>query len=133
VDEYSLTTIFADAEMGLDRVEKLVSDPSEREFHRIQKSLDTKTYEESIELLGSFLGKYPTSARIAEARDLLDENAKRKRTADNLYNFGRAYLDDGKYEIALGRYGKLIKDYSRSRWVPQARKEYEEALENLSE
>jgi len=133
VDEYSLTTIFADAETGLDRAEKLVSDPSEREFHRIQKSLDTKTYEESIELLGSFLGKYPTSARIAEASDLLDENTRRKRTADNLYNFGRAYLDDGKYEIALGRYNKLIKDYSRSRWVPQARKEYEEAFENLSE
>ncbi len=133
VRKYPKSPTAADAKLSLANVETLVSDPSERAFRRIQKDLEAKTYEESIALLEGFLGEHPTSARVVEARKLLDENSKHRRTADNLYNFGRAYFEDEKYEVALGRFSKLLKDYSRSRWVPQARKEYEETLGNLQE
>ena len=105
-----------------------MNDPSEREFRRIRKELETVTYEESIQKLQGFLGRYPAAGRAAEARELQDEYTQSKRTADTLYIFGRAYFKDGKFEVALGRYKKLLQDYPRSRWIPQALKEYEEIL-----
>ena len=89
------------------------------------------TYEESLRRLRNFLGKYPTSDRAEEARELLDEDTQNKSTADNLYNFGRAHFEEGKYETALGRYKKLVQDYPRSRWAARARAEYDEAVRIL--
>lgn len=117
----------------LKEAELLASDPSEREFRKIQKEFQANTYEESIALLQDFLAKYPDSNRADEAKGLLDENQASKRTADSLYNFGRTYFEEQKYNVAVGRYGKLINEYPRSRWIPQAKKEYEETLEKLRE
>ena len=131
--KYPKTSVFSDAELRLKEAESLVSDPAEREFRKIQKEVETITYDESIGRIQNFLGRYPTSDRAAEARELLDENTQQKRTADNLYNFGRGYFEDEKYEAAVGRFGKLLQDYPRSRWIAQARKEYEEALRKMEE
>jgi len=133
VDEYAETSGSTDAGLELQRVEKLIADPSEREFHGVQKALEKLTYKESMGRLQGFLGKYPTSDRASEARRLLSKNRQQMTTADNLYNFGRAHLDEGKYEVAIGRYGKLLKDYPRSRWVARAREEYNEAIEMLEQ
>jgi outer membrane protein assembly factor BamD (BamD/ComL family) len=117
----------------LQEAELLASDPSEREFRRLKDSLQNLTYEESISALRDFTVKYPQSGRVAEARALLDENQTHKNAADSLYNFGHAYFEEGKYSVALGRYDKLIKEFPRSRWIPQAQKEYEQTLEELQQ
>ena len=132
-NEYPQTPTSAATKSRFERADLFARDPSEREFHRIEKELETKTYAETIASLQTFLRKYPASARAAEARDLLEENRKQNRTADNLFNFGRAYFEDGKYEIALGRYRKLIKDYPRSRWILEAREDYEETIRKLEQ
>ena len=77
--------------------------------------------------------EYPNSDRAKEAKELLAENEANKRVADSLYTFGRTYFDEQKHNLALGRYGKLLNDYPRSRWIPQAKKEYEESFEKLKE
>jgi len=133
LDEYPETPTAAAAKVGLKRAETLTSDPSERAFVKIQKDLKTKTYEESVAMLRNFLGKYPETGHSEEAKKLLEENTKQKRTADNLHNFGRAYFEDGKYEVALGRYSKLIKEYPRSRWFAQGEEKYEATLRKLRE
>jgi outer membrane protein assembly factor BamD (BamD/ComL family) len=102
-------------------------------FYRIQRDIGLKTYQESIALLRKFLGHFPDSGRRDEAMEMLAENQKDKRDADNLYNFGRAHFQEGKYRIALGRYETLIREYPRSRWLPQAKRENREALERLQE
>jgi outer membrane protein assembly factor BamD (BamD/ComL family) len=130
---YANTSFVADATLKLEEAEVLESDPSEREFHKIQKEIETLTYDESISRIQSFLGRYPSSDRASEARELLEENAENKSTADNLYKFGRVHFEDGKYEVAIGRFGKLLQDYPRSRWIAQTRTEYEEALRRLEE
>jgi TolA-binding protein len=132
-NEYPQTPTSATTKSRLEKADLLARDPSEREFHHIEKELETKTYAETIASLRTFLRKFPANARAAEARDLLEENRKQKRTADNLFNFGRAYLKDGKYETARGRFGKLVKDYPRSRWIPEAREKYEETIRKLEQ
>ena len=132
-NEYPQTPTSAATKSRFEKADLLARDPSEREFHRIEKELETKTYAETIASLQTFLGKFPANARAAEARELLEENRKRKRDADNLFNFGRAYFEDGKYETALGRFRKLVKDYPRSRWIPQAREKYEETIRKLEQ
>jgi outer membrane protein assembly factor BamD (BamD/ComL family) len=62
---------------------------------------------------------------------MLQEDTTNKTIADSLYTFGRAYMAEQKYSLALGRYDKLIKEHPRSQWIPQARKDYEEALQKL--
>ncbi len=131
--KYAKTSAWAAARLKLNEAETLMNDPSEREFHGIRKELATLTYEESIDRLQGFLGRYPSSGRAPEAREALDESSLNKRTADTLYNFGRAHFEDGKYEVALGRYRKLLQDYPRSRWASHARMEYEETLGKLEE
>lgn len=133
IRKYEKTSASAAAKLKLDEAEALVNDPSEREFRRIRKELETVTYEESIQKLQGFLRRYPAAGRAAEARELQDEYTQSKRTADTLYNFGRAYFKDGKFEVALGRYKKLLQDYPRSRWASQARREYEEILGKLEQ
>jgi TolA-binding protein len=132
-NEYPQTPTSAATKSGLEKADLLARDPSEREFHRIEKELETKTYAETIASLQTFLGKFPANARAAEARELLKENQRAKQTADTLFNFGRAYFEDGKYEVALGRYRKLVKDYPRSRWISQAREKYEETIRKLEQ
>jgi TolA-binding protein len=131
--EYAKTSVFSDATLRLEEAMALVSDPAEREFHKVQKEIQNLTYDESIDRIQEFLGKYPAGNRVVEAGELLNENAQQKRTADNLYNFGRGYFEDGKYEVAVGRFTKLLQDYPRSRWAAQARKEYEECIRRMEE
>ena len=84
-------------------------------------------------MLEDLLEQFTGSSRSDEIMDLIAENKKNKRDADNLYNFGRAHFEEQNYRIALGRYEKLIREYPRSRWIPQAKQENKEALERLQE
>jgi tetratricopeptide (TPR) repeat protein len=111
----------------------LAGDPSEREFRRIEKDVDSKTYEKAIDLLRAFLREYPDSERAEEAEQLLNENQRNKNAADSLYTFGHAYFVDEKYNNALRQFRTLIDDYPRSRWVSQAEKEYDETLRKMEE
>lgn len=133
LSRYQQTPTASAVKSRLQEAELLASDPSEREFRRLKDSLQNLTYEESISALRDFTVKYPQSGRVAEARALLDENQTHKNAADSLYNFGHAYFEEGKYSVALGRYDKLIKEFPRSRWIPQAQKEYEQTLEELQQ
>jgi tetratricopeptide (TPR) repeat protein len=128
VEDYSGASVIDDARLGLERAEKLASDPSEREFHMLSKELRFLTYEESIARLRSFIEKNPRTERGDEAGALLKENTRDKRNADNLYNFGKAHFEEGKYQIALGRFTTLVEDYPRSRLFDVAREKREEIL-----
>ncbi|GAB4340123.1 MAG: hypothetical protein Kow0099_15800 [Candidatus Abyssubacteria bacterium] len=133
VSRYQHTPTAAAVKSKLREAELLASDPSEREFRSLKQSLESLTYEESISRLRDFLAKFPQSGRAAEAEALLNENQNHKNAADSLYNFGHAYFEEERYSVALGRYDKLIKEHPRSRWIPQAQKEYEQTLEKLQQ
>ncbi|MBI4832662.1 MAG: outer membrane protein assembly factor BamD, partial [Candidatus Lindowbacteria bacterium] len=131
LNQYPQTPTATSVKPRLDEAELLVGNESEREFHRIQKNLERKTYEQTIDLLQNFLMKYPNSGRSEDAKKLLDENRANKNIADNLYNFGHTYFEEQKYDLALGRYEKLLKEHPRSRWTSFAKREYEETLRKL--
>ena len=133
LSSYGQTPTATSVRPKLKDTELLANHPSEREFRKILRQIETETYENSIVLLQDFLTHFPDSDRDREARELLTENESNKRIADSLYNFGRTYFDEQKYNLAFGRYGKLLNDYPRSRWTPQAKKEYEESFEKLKE
>ncbi len=130
---YPETPTASDIKPKLEQVELIISDPSELAFYKIQEELETRTYEEAIVQLEGFLERYPDSARTEQVTELLAENQRKKGEADTLYNFGRAYFEDGKYRSALGRYEKLIAEYPRSRWIPRAKQENREALKRLQQ
>jgi tetratricopeptide (TPR) repeat protein len=133
VNEYPQTLAASRVRTRLKQAELIVKDASERAFYGIQKEIEIETYEEAIALLRNFQMQFPDSSRMGEVEQLLAENQKNKMDADNLYNFGRAHFVERKYRIALGRYGKLIREYPRSHWIPQAKEENREALERLQE
>lgn len=133
IAEYPGTLTASSIKPKLERVELIISDASELAFYEIQKELEAKTYEEVILELKDFLEQYPDSARTDQIKELLAENQRKKGEADTLYNFGRAYFEDGKYRSALGRYEKLIAEYPRSRWISRAKQENREALKRLQE
>jgi outer membrane protein assembly factor BamD (BamD/ComL family) len=133
VNQYAGTRAAASVREDYRRAQLLASDPSEREFFNLQKRLPEQTYEQTIENLQEFLMQYPESAHFEEAKKMLQENQTKKTTADSLYTFGRAYMSEKKYSLALGRYEKLIEEHPRSKWIPQARKDYELAQEKLKE
>lgn len=133
VTQYSDTPTAASVRSAYEEAQLLATDPSERGFRKIQQNLADRNYEQTIDELQDFLGQYPNSKRFEDAKAMLQENITNKSIADGLYNFGRAYMAEQKYSLALGRYEKLIKEHPRSQWIPQAKKDYEEALEKLQE
>jgi len=133
VSEYAGTQAAASVREDYRQAQLLASDPSEREFFKIQKNLPGQNYEQAIEKLQEFLMENPESAHFEEAKKMLQENQTNKTIADSLYTFGRAYMSEKKYSLAVGRYEKLIEEHPRSKWTPQARKDYELAQEKLKE
>jgi outer membrane protein assembly factor BamD (BamD/ComL family) len=131
--DYPQTSVAVNIRPMLEQVELIISDLSELAFYETKKALDTKTYEEAISLLQGLLEQFPNSNRADEIMDLIEENENNKRDADNLYNFGRAHFEEENYRIAIGRYEKLIREYPRSRRIPQAKRDNKEALERLQE
>ncbi|MBI5118777.1 tetratricopeptide repeat protein [Candidatus Poribacteria bacterium] len=131
LNQYPQTPTATSVKPRLAEAEVFASNESEREFRRISKGLENKTYEQAIDLFQSFLMKYSTSSRAEEAKKLLDDNRNNKNIADNLYNFGHTYFEEQKYDLALGRFEKLIKEHPRSRWVSFAKREYDETLRKL--
>ncbi|RJP74087.1 MAG: hypothetical protein C4532_03140 [Candidatus Abyssobacteria bacterium SURF_17] len=133
LSKYSTTPTASAAQSRLQEAELLARDPAEREFRTIQKALEAGTYEELIALLQEFLAEYPESDRTEEAATLLAESERKKKVADSLYQFGHAYFEEGKYNLAVGRYEKLINEHPKSQWISQAEQEYDEALRMLQE
>ena len=131
--DYSKTPTAAATKAQLEEARLLSEDTSESEFRKLQKKIETKTYAESVALLQDFIKKYPKSNRISDVVTLQDENRTNERDADSIYNFGRAYFEDNKYDAALRRYRELINEYPRSRWISQAKEEYQKTLEQLKQ
>jgi tetratricopeptide (TPR) repeat protein len=133
LNSYSNTPTATSVRPKLKDAELLANHPYEREFRKVREQLETETYESAIALLQDYLKKYPNSDRDKDVKLLLNENVTQKSIADSLYNFGRTYFEEEKYNLALGRYGKLLNEYPRSRWIAQAKEQYEESLEKLRE
>ncbi|RJP24668.1 MAG: hypothetical protein C4520_03710 [Candidatus Abyssobacteria bacterium SURF_5] len=133
LNQYPATPTAVAARADLAQAQLLLSDASEREFRRIQKQSPDLSYEDVIPRLQEFLAQYPSSARFEEANRMLQDHLTNKSIADGLYTFGKTYLSERKYSLALGRYDKLINEHPRSQWTAQARKDREHALEKLKE
>jgi len=131
--DYSQTPTAAATMTNYEEAQLLSKDASESEFRKLQREIETKTYAKSVALLQEFINKYPESNRMSDAIALREENRTNERDADSLYNFGKAYFEDRKYDAALRRYGKLINEYPRSRWISQAKEQHQKTLEQLQQ